>query len=347
MKIYVSICSYRDTLLEYTMDSLIENKSSRHSATYSILEQTRLEDSLEVMRPDLVKRSDVVYKRIDPIYSDGVGWARAVNSMNITNEDFYYQIDSHMLFDKDWDRALIEDYKKGVAKSGTKKVIIDGGTKSYGLDADGKPLMYREAFPKTTHAVYFHYGMHDILGVHGNHIDATIDVEDTVHLFAGNLFTTVDWVKDVGNDHNVFWDGEEQLLTLRSFDFGYYMYAPREVKCYHFIGSGDYVTKQWHNPVITDEQYSSRVQRSITTWNNYLNNASEDMLDRYKNYSGVDYINKIIEDREGPYPIKTGLGMKPVVPEQLMSPVETPQLTDQTEELQESEPIIDDTTENN
>ena len=332
MKIYVSICSYRDPLLKYTLDSLIASKSMRHSVTYSIFEQTAVEDALVTVRPDLVERSDVVYKRIDPVYSDGVGWARSVNSMNVTDEDFYYQIDSHMLFDKDWDRALIEDYKRGVAKSGTTKVIIDGGTKSYGLDDSGVPLKYTEAFPKTTHAEYFHYGLNDILGVHGSHVPATSDINSTVHLFAGNLFTTTQWIKDVGNDHDIFWDGEEQLLTLRSFELGYYMYAPREIKCYHFIGTGDYVTKQWHKPLITPDQYNDRVQRSIRKWQKYLNEVSEDTLDKYKSYSGVDYINKIIEDRNISYPIKTGLGMDPVIPEQLKPPQEPAQITDQREE---------------
>ena len=342
MKIFVSICSYRDPLLQYTLDSLIENKSHRHQATYSVFEQTALEDSLVTKRPDLVAREDVVYKRIDPIYSDGVGWARAVNALNLEDEDFFYQIDSHMLFDEHWDRHLIEDYKRGVKKCGSKKVIIDGGTKTFNLNADGLPEKYVEHFPKTTKVDVFIYTKNDILGVHGSHIPATDDVVETIHLFAGNFFAHSDWVREVGIDHKIFWDGEEYKMTLESFEHGWHMFSPREIKCYHFVGSGNYVTKQWFEPIISDEVYGQRVQRSIKQWQDYLQNISEDVLERFREYSGIDYINQVIEEKEFPKTIKTGLGLPPKYPEDINEPeeaTEEPKLLEHQEEEIPEEPV--------
>lgn len=302
MKIFVSICSYRDPLLHYTLESLIENKSDRHQATYSILEQCVYKESLEKLYPDLIARPDVVYKRIDPQYSDGVGWARHVNALNIRDEDFFYQIDSHMLFDPNWDRYLVEDYKRGVKKSGSKKVIIDGGTKTYTLDHNGEILKHIEGGGITTYARYFMWGAHNILGVHGHHVPPTKDVIPTSHLFAGNLFTHKEWLNNVGINHLSYFDGEEQLLTMRSFEAGYYLYAPTEIRTYHFAGSGEYTTKQWFKPVITMDKYSECVRLSIKEWTDYLENVSEDVLVDYYKYSGVDYINKKIEDRARDYP---------------------------------------------
>ena len=175
MKIFVSICSYRDPLLHYTLESLIENKSDRHEATYSILEQVVYKDSLEKLYPELVARPDVVYKRVEPQYSDGVGWARKVNSLNVRDEDFFYQIDSHMVFDENWDRYLVEDYKRGVKKSGSKKVIIDGATKTYTLTEKFEPYKHIEASGITTHAKYFMWDKSYILPVHGHHVPPTPD----------------------------------------------------------------------------------------------------------------------------------------------------------------------------
>ena len=302
MKIFVSICSYRDPLLHYTLESLIENKSNKHKATYSILEQVVYKDSLEKMYPDLVARPDVIYKRIDPQYSDGVGWARKINSLNISDEDFFYQIDSHMLFDPNWDRYLVEDYKRGVKKSGSKKVIIDGGTKTYTLDEAGVPSKHVQADGITTHAKYFIWSRNALLGVHGHHVTPTKDVMPTCHLFAGNLFTHADWLNNVGINHLSYFDGEEQLLTMTSFEAGYYMYAPTEIKVYHFAGSGEYTTKQWFKPVISMDKYSECVRVSIKQWTDYLENVSEDVLVDYYKYCGVDYINEKIEDRTRDYP---------------------------------------------
>lgn len=302
MKIFVSICSYRDPLLHYTLESLIENKSNRHEATYAILEQVVYKESLEKLYPDLVARPDVVYKRIDPIFSDGVGWARKVNSLNVRDEDFFYQIDSHMLFDPNWDRVLVEDYKRGVKASGSKKVIIDGGTKTYTLNEEGEPHMHIENGGITTCAKYFRWGANSILSVHGHHVPPTKDVLPTCHLFAGNLFTHTEWLTNVGINHMSYFDGEEQLLTMKSFEAGYYMYAPTEIHCYHFHGSGQYTTKQWYKPIITMDQYNDYVQLSIKQWRDFLEQVPESVLMDYYKYCGVDYISQKIEDRTRDYP---------------------------------------------
>jgi hypothetical protein len=92
----------------------------------------------------LVSRDDVIYKRIDPEYSDGCVWARYINMLNITNEyDFIYQVDSHMLHDMNWDRALIEDYKRAMDMCETNKVIITGSCKSFIIEEkDGEIKTY-------------------------------------------------------------------------------------------------------------------------------------------------------------------------------------------------------------
>ena len=312
MKIFVSICSYRDPLLRYTLESLIENKSSRHEATYAILEQVVYKDSLEKLCPELVARPDVVYKRIDPIFSDGVGWARKVNSLNIRDEDFFYQIDSHMVFDPGWDRALVEDYKRGVKKSGSKKVIIDGATKTYTLDENGVPWKHVEGNGVTSYAKYFMWGANDILGVHGHHVPPTADVMPTCHCFAGNFFTHAEWLTNVGINHLAYFDGEEQLLTMSSFEAGYHLYAPTEIYCYHFNGSGEYTTKQWYKPIITMEKYAEYVALSIKQWKHFLEHVQESVLKDYYNAYGIDYIEKKIEDRTRDYPTLVSKTMYPM-----------------------------------
>ena len=146
MNIFVSVCSYQDPLLPHTIKSMLQTKSNRNNVVYSIFEQTRYEDSLACTEPVLVSRDDVIYKRIDPEYSDGCVWARYINMLNLTNEyDFIYQVDSHMLHDMNWDRALIEDYKRAMDMCETNKVIITGSCKSFVIqekDGEIKTLFY-------------------------------------------------------------------------------------------------------------------------------------------------------------------------------------------------------------
>lgn len=296
MKIFVSIVSYRDPLLVDTINSLLETASGRHKITIGVFEQTVIENSLVTINPHLVEHPQIRYKRIDPIYSEGVGWARAINAMQIEDEDLMYQIDSHMVFDNDWDRYLVNDWKKARDKVGHDRVIITGSCMNYSIE-NGSIHRHTTATAMTCKVKYFHYQDNSIIGAHGELIPATKDVEPAIHICAGNFLMPTKWVKEVGINHKVFFDGEEQLLVLSSLAKGYKLFHPRSLHCYHFVGSGNYVTKQWHEPIITMDQYGAFVKRSIDQLTDFIDNIDEDILEEYREWSGVDYINERLEPK--------------------------------------------------
>jgi hypothetical protein len=149
----------------------------------------------------------------------------------------------------------------------------------------------------TCQVKYFYYQENNILGAHGDLVDCTDHVEPAIHICAGNFFTHTDWVRNVGINSKVFFDGEEQLMVLSSLANGYKLFHPRQLHSYHFTGTGDYVTKQWHKPLITMDQYGEFVRKSIKQLNDYLNEIDEDVLESYREYSGVDYINQRLEPK--------------------------------------------------
>ena len=297
MKIFVSIISLRDPLLQKTLDSLIKNKSSRHEATYCVFEQTRLEDSLVTVRPDLVARDDVKYFRIDPEYARGVGWPRHLNTLEVTDEDFFFQIDSHMLFDENWDRIQIENYKQVARMTGNKNVVITSGCKNFNIDEEGN--LVQDSHPENVSTVlkYFNFDNRtNIIGAHGDIVTLKEPVP-AIHICAGNLFANIQWIKDVDTDYKVLFEGEEQLLTLKSFEKGYAIYHPVNLVSYHYVKTHDYVTKVWVDPWMEREKLHNRIAASIKILSKYLLEVEEEVLNRYYEYSGVDYINKVIDDR--------------------------------------------------
>lgn len=296
MRIFVSIVSYRDKLLVDTINSLLENKSGLTSVTIGVFEQTKLEDSLEAKHPELLKSPEIIYKRIDPEYSDGVGWARHMNSLQLTDEDFYYQVDSHMLFEKNWDRALIKDYQLAAEKHNTNKIVITANCKNFHLDEEGKPV--KELTESITcRAAYYMFPTSRKAGAHGEWIDAQSNVTDAIHIFAGNMFTRSDWVREVGIHPKIFFEGEEQYLTLASFAAGYKLCHPREIHCYHYIQSNTYVTKQWIDPVVSHEKISRNEAISSSAFFDFLLSLNDEVFEAYRKYSGVDYINRKLESR--------------------------------------------------
>lgn len=296
MRIFVSIVSYRDPLLYDTVMSLIENKSGLCIVTIGIFEQTKFEDSLANLHPELITKPDIFYKRIDPQYSDGVGWARHINALQMNDADFYYQIDSHALFDKNWDRELVKDYQLAVEKYNNPKIVITSNCKNYHLDESGRPV--KEILrPITCKSTYFAFPRDRKLSAHGEWIDANNGVTDAIHIFAGNMFTRSDWVREVGIHPKIFFTGEEQHMTLASFASGYQLCHPREIHCYHYIGSNDHVSKQWINPIVPDKQIKKNQNISDKEFYSFLMSIDNETYEAYRKYSGVDYINRKIESR--------------------------------------------------
>ena len=296
MKIFVSIVSFRDPLLKYTIRSLLEEQSGDNKITIGVFEQTKLEDSLVHVDKELIEKPEVKYKRIDPEYADGVVWARKINSAHIEDEDFIYQVDSHIVYDKDWDRFLLEDWELARQKANNTRVIITTGCYNFDL-VDGEPRKLADKTnPRTTSAKYFTFRKDNRFpAAHGEWIPKTDDVMPAIHIFAGNFFAPTKWVEQIGYDARLFFEGEENYMVLKSFIKGWSIYHAREMHCYHYMGSGEYVTKHWVDP-ITDK-YGPLTHRGHTYWKKFLDSIPEEELKRYHEYSGVDYINCQIEER--------------------------------------------------
>jgi hypothetical protein len=277
--------------------NLVGTKSGLCNVTVGVFEQTKFEESLEAHHPELLQYPWIRYKRIDPEYSDGVGWARHINSLQLTNEDFYYQIDSHAVFDINWDRELIKDYQLAAQKYNNNKIVITTNCKNYFLNEQGRPVKEEENLAIACRSTFFYFADDYMLGAHGEWVDATSDVTDAYHIFAGNLFTRSDWVREVGINPRMFFHGEEQYLTLASFASGYQLCHSRQIHCYHYRESNTHVTKPWINPVISQKEIDKKRHISHRELRSFIMSLDDEILESYRKYSGVDYINRKIEKR--------------------------------------------------
>lgn len=305
MNIFVSICSYQDPLLPHTIKSMMQTKSNRNNVVYSIFEQTRYEDSLACTEPVLVGRDDVIYKRIDPEYSDGCVWARYVNMLNVTDEfDFIYQIDSHILHDQHWDRSLIEDYKRAMDISGTNKIVITGSCKGFDIQIDGDEIKtyLLEQEDMACKVRYYTIDPDTLIPtVHGDPISPTEMPEPAFHIMAGNFFTHKDWVDNVGLDPKIFFEGEEVMMAMMSYAAGYKMFHHSKMVSYHLAD-----TKTWHTKNNVPEPAGARRRQRLSEigrlqWKKYLDTCREDMLESFRQEFGIDFINLEIEEQSRTY----------------------------------------------
>jgi hypothetical protein len=284
---------------------MIQTKSNRNNVVYSIFEQTRYEDSLACTEPVLVSRDDVIYKRIDPEYSDGCVWARYINLLNVTSEyDFIYQVDSHMLHDLNWDRALIEDYKRAMDMSGTNKVIITGSCKSFVIEEkDGEIKTYPQHEENDACQVkYYTIDPHNFIpDVHGDNIPSTDMPRPAFHIMAGNFFTHTDWIDNVGLDPKIFFQGEEVMMAMMSYAAGYKMFHHSKMVSYHLEDTRNWYTKKPLENAKATRRREILAEIGIWRWKHYLETCREDLLVEFHKEFGVDFINLEIEERAKTY----------------------------------------------
>lgn len=294
-KIFVSIVSYKDPLLEQTVNSLLDNISPNNDITISILDQSQNKFT--------IKNNNVIYVQVDPSISKGIGWARHVNSLNISDEDFYYQIDSHAIFDKHWDMYLVDDYNKYQNLYNTTKIILSSASKEFIMEND-VPIK-QDANENIAFITKFTIqpelsDTEKLLIVHSYARSPVSDDEElpAIHLHGGNLFTHAEFIHNVGISPTQFSHGEEQYLTLSAFINGYKLFHHSSVHNYHH----DYdwkeaVTNPLNDISRSSEQLQKLQEKSKEAFTKFILSLTDKQILEYYQYSGVDYKNNIIDDK--------------------------------------------------
>jgi hypothetical protein len=134
MKIFIQIAAYRDPQLIPTIESLIDNAKYPDNLTFGICNQYHPEDTFQNLTN---YRNDDRFKIIDVLYTDAKGacWARNQIQSLYDNEEYTFQLDSHMRFEKNWDETLINEIKL-LQNKGYEKPLITGYVSSFDPNND-------------------------------------------------------------------------------------------------------------------------------------------------------------------------------------------------------------------
>ena len=111
-RIFVSVASYRDPQLPFTISSLISMCSDPKLLTVVICEQRSPSDPVTDWSLFPTQGAILINISMDSSLARGPTWARFLIQRRWTGEEFYLQIDSHMRFVENWDIKLKADLKK-------------------------------------------------------------------------------------------------------------------------------------------------------------------------------------------------------------------------------------------
>lgn len=241
MKIFISIASYRDRELVKTISSLLKNSYDPKSLRFGVLTQ-----ELNNRHPDLSFVPNITHEQMHSRDAKGAGYAREIVMNMYDGEDFYFQVDSHMRFSKNWDARLITMLSEAQEIEKNKKIILSQFPAPYQLYTNGREF-YPEgdrwywSDPSWTSVVFTMYGS----WAGNREIIKDKSLPHKSHtILAGYLFAPGNIVSEVPYDPRISFMGEELCFALRAYTRGWEIYAPNEMLSWHFYVRKDH-PKVW------------------------------------------------------------------------------------------------------
>jgi len=226
-QIFVSIASYRDQYLPFTIESALAHAVHPERLTFGICWQVDEGESLAGFVDDPRFR----IRRYPYHASLGYGWARAEVQRLYDGEKYHLLIDSHSAFAPGWDENLIAQLE---GKPGAKPLLTTSSPPFTfdaarnvihpwaGTELDGVPLM--------TCSVVRPAGWLDIQMSRERKVERH---QRTPFICCNFVFTHGAWIRDVPEDPAMINAGHEGPLSARTFTHGYDMYLPDAIQVWH------------------------------------------------------------------------------------------------------------------
>lgn len=307
MKIFISVVSYRDPLLLTTVQEAYNTAKYKDSLVFGIVDQGFYRETIDI--DTLSFKNQIKYLRFDPEFARGVCWARAMAQSLWAGEEYYFQIDSHTLFENDWDEKFIQQMQ--LLEEWHEKPIITAYPSSFQtVDNDIKNLERSKlegCLTLVADEEHAFVGESDMYVGTKCHI---IGMEEPVHGFmvSGNcLFAQGRSVEDVPYDPFLYFSGEEHSMALRYWTAGYNIFHIKDVPIYHHYGR-DYRVTSWGDQGIEDRRAvkwwehdvrsKQRLNKIVTGQDvGVYGIGSKRTLQQYINWTGIDYLNRIVYDK--------------------------------------------------
>ena len=241
MSIFISIASYRDPELERTIRSAIDNAANPNELYFGIVIQ-----EFEKEMPDLSWVKNISLVQIHPKFARGAGYARSIAMDLYDNQDYYLQIDSHTLFEKNWDLLCIEQHNKAQEIAKNNKVILSHFPMPYYVETNNKISIIKKSkiqLPYPTKQIPKLTKRNEWTAERVELSNKNLPEESTT-LLAGFIFTTGNIVKEIPYDPDIVFFGEELCFALRAWTRGWDIYSPCKIILYHFYTRERY-SKIW------------------------------------------------------------------------------------------------------
>ncbi len=243
--IFISVASYRDSECSNTINSIFSKAKWPKNVYIGICEQNNYKEGHDhelCLNPDIERlySKNIKITRIDYTQAKGPTYARYFCSKLWTGQEYYFQIDSHTSFEKDWDESLIKMIEQCRYKE------HDIGPDDWGLQGSKKPVL--SAYPSTEEQLKTKgFPVMDSCKINDANslpiyfagfwnIESNRPIKSPKPLVAaGYMFLDASFLNNVQYDPYLsgLFQGEETLFSARLYTNGYDIFAPNIKICSH------------------------------------------------------------------------------------------------------------------
>ncbi len=298
MSIFVSIVAYRDPMLPFTLRRAWDAAKRPQDLHFGIVDQSLPELHLTDTAPVPGGQATVIH--IDASEARGPCWARALAMTLYREEEWFFQIDSHMDFEPGWDEILIEQAR--ALQAVQPRFVISSYPPAFEL-VDGQPVRQPSTDKVLAHVVkpgaVFEPG-HLALSFEAHPVEQDEPVRG-FHVGAGCLFAPAEYVKCFPYDPYLYFQGEEQALAARLFTHGWDVFHMAGLPVSHLYTIGE-APRPLHwteeDDVKRPQRWWQLDQRSRQRLDQLLGErrdmgvyglGTQRTLDDYARFSGLDY----------------------------------------------------------
>jgi len=226
-QIFVSLASYRDVYLPFTIDSALSHAVHPDRLTFGICWQADPTENLDRFLGDPRFR----IRRYPHTASLGYGWARAEVQKLYDGERYHLLVDSHTAFAPGWDENLIAQLENKPSP----KPLLTTSSPPFSFDQDKKVVFpwagtEDDGVPLMTCTVVRPEGWLDI---QMSTERKSQPHQQTAFTCCNFVFTHGDWIREVPEDPAMINAGHEGPLSVRTFTHGYDIFLPDEIQVWH------------------------------------------------------------------------------------------------------------------
>jgi len=294
--IFIQIPSYRDFELNKTIASAVNNASGENKLHFGIHQCLFFDSEIVINKfyPDWVTMDCA--NSIAP-NNIGLQKSRYIANEFYNNEDYYFQIDAHMRFVKNWDLKAIKMINNFI-NFGIKKPLMTAYPCSYWYADDGVSEIESDYY--TTRILFVQNTQQFTKTLIPLNTAYPVDAycAYTYSVSGGCIFTFGSFAQIKPNQKIAFW-GEEPLIAARAFTHGFDLVVPPEKLVSHLYAGGQRVKmiRRYHvwedfSSIWDQMEAVSKIEyKSIFTERRIGDDAlgAVRTLEEYEQFAGLDF----------------------------------------------------------